>query len=81
MKVRKQKKRIMVRMAHQSWDEYWKRDKMYYVHFVKRCKEYSPWCADCIAVQFRNEFGRYPHSLSEFDGFERAVQEDAPVCE
>lgn len=75
MKVRKQKKRIMVRMAHQPWDYMIKLDKMYYTHKIKRCGEYSLWCADCNAVRFLSEFGRYPYKLSEFDTFEATIQE------
>jgi hypothetical protein len=69
MKVRKNKHKILDRMANPSWLDV--SDKMWFINKVKPCKSYSPWCPDCNAVLFRKQLKRFPYSYNEWYGFEQ----------
>lgn len=45
-------------------------DKLYYSRKMKPCRTYSAWCPDCNTVEFKRTFGRFPHSVLEFNQFE-----------
>jgi hypothetical protein len=69
MKVRKNKHKILDRMANPSWKDV--SNKMWFINKVKPCKSYSPWCPDCNAVLFRKQLKRFPYSYEEWYGFEQ----------
>lgn len=68
MKVRKNKHKILDRMANPSWLDV--SDKMWYINKEKPCKSYSPWCPSCNAVLFRRSLKRFPYSYEEWRQFE-----------
>lgn len=72
MKQRKHR-RAMVRRwdsVHSSWDAVCERDIMWPSRKVKPCGIYNAWCSDCNTVEFKRTFGRFPHSVLEFNQFE-----------
>ena len=69
MKVRKNKHKILDRMANPSWKE--DLNKMWFIRGTTPCKSYSPWCPDCNAVLFRRSLKRFPYSYKEWYGFEQ----------
>ena len=77
MKVRKNKHKILDRMANPSWLDV--SDKMWYINKEKPCKSYSPWCPVCNAVLFRKTMQRFPYSYEEWRLFElrQAAPEEA----
>ena len=77
MKVRKNKHKILDRMANPSWLDV--SDKMWYINKEKPCKSYSPWCPSCNAVLFRKTMQRFPYSYEEWRLFElrQAAPEEA----
>jgi hypothetical protein len=72
MSARKYKRWVMKRMTNEWWTTWLTR--MYHIRYVKPCKTYSCWCADCNAVLFKQEMGRFPYSLTEFDNYENEQQ-------
>ena len=68
MKVRKNKHKILDRMANPSWLDV--SDKMWYINKEKPCRSYSPWCPSCNAVLFRSSLKRFPYSYEEWRQFE-----------
>lgn len=68
MKVRKNKHKILDRMANPSWLDV--SDKMWYINKEKPCRSYSPWCPSCNAVLFRKTMQRFPYSYEEWRQFE-----------
>lgn len=68
MKVRKNKHKILDRMANPSWLDV--SDKMWYINKEKPCRSYSPWCPSCNAVLFRRSLQRFPYSYEEWRQFE-----------
>ena len=77
MKVRKNKHKILDRMANPSWLDV--SDKMWYINKEKPCKSYSPWCPDCNARLFYKTMQRFPYSYEEWRVFElrQAAPEEA----
>ena len=75
MKVRTLRKRAQRMMDTVSWWAALNDTKMYYIRKVKPCKEYHPWCDDCNSVLFRQEMGRFPYTVSEFNDYGAAKQE------
>ena len=77
MKVRKNKHKILDRMANPSWLDV--SDKMWFINKEKPCKSYSPWCPVCNAVLFRKSMQRFPYSYEEWRLFElrQAAPEEA----
>ena len=77
MKVRKNKHKILDRMANPSWRDV--SDKMWFINKEKPCKSYSPWCPVCNAVLFRKTMQRFPYSYEEWRLFElrQAAPEEA----
>ena len=69
MKVRKNKHKILDRMANPSWKE--NLNKMWFIRGTTPCKSYSPWCPDCNARLFYKELKRFPYSYEEWYGFEQ----------
>ena len=69
MKVRKNKHKILDRMANPPFGA--NDDKMWFINKVKPCRSYSPWCPDCNAVLFRRSLKRFPYSYAEWYGFEQ----------
>ena len=68
MKVRKNKHKILDRMANPSWKE--SLDKMWFIRNTTPCKSYSPWCPDCNARLFYKQLQRFPYSYEEWRQFE-----------
>jgi hypothetical protein len=68
MKVRKNKHKILDRMANPSWKE--GLNKMWFIRNTERCKSYSPWCPDCNAKLFYKKLQRFPYSYEEWRLFE-----------
>ena len=68
MKVRKNKHKILDRMANPSWHT--ESNKMWFIRDTERCKSYSPWCPDCNAKLFYKELKRFPYSYEEWRQFE-----------
>lgn len=69
MKVRKNKHKILDRMANPSWCDV--SDKMWFIRKSERCKSYSPWCPDCNARLFYKQLQRFPYSYDEWYEFEQ----------
>ena len=69
MKVRKNKHKILERMANPSWKDV--SNKMWFINKEKPCKSYSPWCPVCNAVLFRRTMQRFPYSYNEWAQFEK----------
>jgi hypothetical protein len=74
MKARKYKHKVMERMDKQAFD--YDSNRMYRMRHIKPCKEYSPWCPHCNVVLFKQETGRFPYSITEFNYFEDMKQEE-----
>jgi hypothetical protein len=68
MKVRKNKHKILDRMANPSWHT--ESNKMWFIRDTERCKSYSPWCPDCNAKLFYKQLHRFPYSYQEWRQFE-----------
>jgi hypothetical protein len=68
MKVRKNKHKILDRMANPSWKE--DLNKMWFIRSTTPCKSYSPWCPDCNARLFYKQLQRFPYSYEEWRLFE-----------
>ena len=68
MKVRKNKHKILDRMANPSWKE--DLNKMWFIRGTTPCKSYSPWCPDCNARLFYKELKRFPYSYEEWRQYE-----------
>ena len=64
MKVRKNKHKILARMANPPFmgDS----NTMWFIRDVKPCKGYEKGCPDCDAVMFRKIRGRFPYSQNEW---------------
>jgi len=75
MTVRTLRKRAQNMMDNVSWLAANEDIKVYRMRKVKPCKEYHPYCADCNAVLFRKEMGRFPHTVAEFNEYEQAKQD------
>jgi len=75
MKVRTLRKRAQNMMDNVSWLACNEDIKAYRMRKVKPCKSYHAWCSDCNAVLFRQEMGRFPYTVSEFNDYEQAKQE------
>jgi len=75
MKVRTLRKRAQRMMDNVSWLACNEDIKVYRMRHIKPCKSYSPWCSDCNGVLFRNEMGRFPHTVAEFNEYEQAKQD------
>jgi len=69
MKVRKNKHKILDRMANPSWHT--ESNKMWFIRDTTPCKSYSPWCPDCNARLFYKQLQRFPYSYDEWYGFEQ----------
>lgn len=63
MKVRKNKHKILDRMANPPWLG---SDTMWFMRHIKPCKTYEKGCPDCDAVMFRKVHGRFPYSQAEW---------------
>ena len=68
MKVRKNKHKILERMANPSW--FSDTNTMWFIRHVKPCKTYEKGCPDCDAVMFRKEYGRFPYTQAEWFAYE-----------
>jgi len=68
MKVRKNKHKILDRMANPPWlgDS----NTMWFMRHIKPCKSYEKGCPDCDAVMFRKEHGRFPYTQKEWFEYE-----------
>jgi hypothetical protein len=77
MKVRKNKHKILDRMANPSWHT--ESNKMWFIRDTTPCKSYSPWCPDCNARLFYKQLQRFPYSYEEWRVFElrQAAPEEA----
>jgi len=75
MKVRTLRKRAQRMMDTVSWWAAMHDTKMYYIRKVKPCKSYHPWCDDCNSVLFRQEMGRFPYTVAEFNEYGQAKQD------
>ena len=67
MKVRKNKHKILDRMANPPWLG---SDTMWFIRHVKPCKTYEKGCPNCDAVMFRKEHGRFPYTQREWFEYE-----------
>jgi hypothetical protein len=79
MKVRKNKHKILDRMANPSWLD--DSLKMGFINKEKPCKSYSPWCPSCNAVLFRKNMQRFPYSYEEWRQFELHQQAHEAVAQ
>lgn len=75
MKVRTLRKRAQNMMDNVSWWAAMNDIKAYRMRKIKPCKSYHAWCSDCNAVLFRQEMGRFPHTISEFNEYEQDKQD------
>jgi hypothetical protein len=68
MKVRKNKHKILDRMANPPFmgDS----NTMWFIRHVKPCKTYEKGCPDCDAIMFRKEHGRFPYTQREWFEYE-----------
>jgi hypothetical protein len=64
MKVRKNKHKILARMANPPFmgDS----NTMWFIRDVKPCKSYEKGCPECDAVMFRKTYGRFPYTQAEW---------------
>jgi len=68
MKVRKNKHKILDRMANPPWLS--DSNTMWFIRHIKPCKTYEKGCPDCDAVMFRKEHGRFPYTQREWFEYE-----------
>ena len=75
MKVRKNKHRIMERMANPPFSHDTK--TMWHIRDTPKCNTYSGWCPDCNARLFIKTYNRFPYTQAEWWAFDQAQNDKA----